>query len=420
MKYPLCEINIDTEMDVVLAHRKAIKLCKLMHMPTLGQTQVGTAVSEIARNIIEHALSGNVNFYLMQASGKQWLEIVLTDAGNGVDLLPLLSDGVIDFSHKGSGINISRKLMDDFQFTSSAQGSTITLQKMVTPAIFSEQTVGQWAKELQETDPEDLSPYEELKIKNQQLRALAKELEEKNEAFEQQVTEIGKLNALLGEKNQGLTEFAYTLSHDLKNPLSNIMLLAQMAIKRPDNSQILEKISTSALVMENIVKGLMQIVDLDQDTSDNIQELDFQQITTLLSGEYEEEISHDKATIHTDLEVANIIYIRPYLESILRNLISNAIKYQAEDRPLQITLSTRQEDAYTVLSVSDNGIGMDLLRYQPVLFKPFKRFTNRSSGKGLGLYLIKQMIEKNGGTIQVESTPDEGTTFHCYLKPYAS
>lgn len=247
---------------------------------------------------------------------------------------------------------------------------------------------------------------------------MTEQLKEKNEAIEQQVVEIKDLNTALDAKNQSLVEFAYALSHDLKNPLSNIVMLSQIAKKKPDNSKFLEKIETSALIMDNIVKGLMQIIDLDQDASASVQALHFQPMVEMLSREYDQEIKDYQGTVQTDFEVESIYFIKPYLESIIRNLMSNAIKYHAEERPLHLRFSTHSTGGYTVLSVSDNGIGMDLSRHQNALFKPFKRFTDKNSGKGIGLYLIKKMIEKNRGEIRIESTPGEGTVFHCHLKPY--
>jgi two-component system CheB/CheR fusion protein len=75
-------------------------------------------------------------------------------------------------------------------------------------------------------------------------------------------------------------------------------------------------------------------------------------------------------------------------------------------------------DGFVLLTVRDNGMGMNLNKYKQHLFKPFTRFTNKASGKGLGLHLVKNMVEKNGGKIQVESATENGTTFYLYLKEY--
>lgn len=72
-----------------------------------------------------------------------------------------------------------------------------------------------------------------------------------------------------------------------------------------------------------------------------------------------------------------------------------------------------------MLLVQDNGMGMDLKKWGHLLFQPFKRLNNHRKGTGIGLHLIKQIIEKNGGKIKVKSLPGQGTTFCCFLRPYS-
>lgn len=419
MKHLLYEIDIDTSMDVVLAHQKTMALCKLAGFQMLEQTQMGTAVSEITRNTLEHAQKGRIRFCLIQTAHGATLEAAVSDAGAGIDPLVFASPAPGDFISKRNGIAISKKLVDHFHVTSSEQGTTILLQKAIPKHTqINEHTVEDWKKTIDNIQKDTASPYEEIKSRNQQLITLTEQLEEKNKAIQQQMTEIEDLNTVLDGKNQSLTDFAYTLSHDLKNPLSNIMSLVQLGRNTADKEPFLEKIEASAQVMDRIIKGLMEIIDIDQDTTANVKEMHFQDIVARLREEYDRELTACQGEIDTHFEVESIRYIVPYLESILRNLFSNAIKYHAE-RPLHLTITTHTEDSFIVLTVKDNGIGINLDKHRAVLFKPFKRFTSQQSGKGIGLHLIKKMIEKNGGSIEVESTPGEGTTFLCYLKSYA-
>ncbi|MFW5831377.1 MAG: ATP-binding protein, partial [Prolixibacteraceae bacterium] len=74
---------------------------------------------------------------------------------------------------------------------------------------------------------------------------------------------------------------------------------------------------------------------------------------------------------------------------------------------------------YTLLTIKDNGTGIDMDQNGKQLFSPFQRFNKKKvKGTGIGLYIVKSIIEKNDGYIEVESTPGEGTAFYCYLKPY--
>ena len=409
MKHTLYEISIETEMDVVLAHRKTTQLCQLAGLSSLEQTRMSTAVSEIARNALEHAKRGRIQFFVApDAQPTPQLEIAVSDAGAGVDPDVFRATGTSHFLGKGNGISISKKLADHFSLQSSEQGTTVTLQKAI-PArvVLNVPLVQQWKTELDTPEKGTQSPYEALKTRNHELIALTQQLEEKNEANRRQVEEIKALNTKLDRKNQELTEFAYTLSHDLKNPLSNILTLTELAKKAESQGVYLVKIETCAFIIRDIIGGLMQIIDIDQEASSSVRLLQFQDIIDRLTVEYSSDIANNQGEIKTDFRVASICYVEAYLSSIARNLVSNAIKYQAE-RPLQLRLSTAQRDGYVVLSVRDNGIGMDLTRNGDALFQPFRRLTNRKQGKGIGLHLIKKMVEKNGGRIEVESTVGEG------------
>ena len=420
MKHLLYEISIETEMDVVLAHQKTTQLCQLAGFSALGQTQLSTAVSEITRNALEHAERGRIQLYVVSASNP-CLEVVVSDTGTGMNVSEQVSPNNYSdhFSKRGKGISNSKRLVDHFTIQSSEQGTTVTLQKAIpTEVPPTDRMLRQWKTELDTLEKGSPSPYEELKTRNHELITLTRQLEEQNEANQRQVEEIKMLNSELDQKNQELTDFAYTLSHDLKNPLNNILALASMAKKAEQKVIFLEKIESSALVIDNILKGLMQIVDLDQDVSGSIKALYFENIINTLKKEYDGDIAAGEGSIRTDFQVESIYYVEPYLDSIIRNLVSNAIKYQAAERPLELTLSTRQQDECVVLSVRDNGMGMDLAKNGDALFRPFRRLTQQKSGKGIGLHLIKKMIEKNRGNIQVESKIGEGTAFHCYLKSY--
>ncbi|MBD0260061.1 MAG: sensor histidine kinase, partial [Cytophagales bacterium] len=124
--------------------------------------------------------------------------------------------------------------------------------------------------------------------------------------------------------------------------------------------------------------------------------------------------------IRADFSAAEgIVYVQSYLHSIPKNLVTNAVKYASPRRELQVTIHTKPAaGGGVVLTVSDNGIGIDLKANGDRIFKPFKRFTQQAQGTGVGLYIIKTIVEKNGGGIKVQSAVNVGTTFTVLLKPY--
>ena len=115
--------------------------------------------------------------------------------------------------------------------------------------------------------------------------------------------------------------------------------------------------------------------------------------------------------INLDFRCPEIFSIKAYINSILYNLISNAIQYRSLDRKLIINISSYCKLDMVIIEISDNGIGIDLERYRDDLFKLYKRFHSHIEGKGLGLYIVKQQVEKLNGSIEVESQPDKGTRF---------
>lgn len=132
------------------------------------------------------------------------------------------------------------------------------------------------------------------------------------------------------------------------------------------------------------------------------------QARTLLSRQIEE----SNAQFEMENIEMEVFYPRVSLHSLLLNLMSNAIKYRAEERTLVISISMRTtENGNPQLIFKDNGSGIDMKRYGHKVFGLYKTFHRNKPGKGLGLFMTKTKVESHGGTIQVSSKPNEGTTF---------
>jgi anti-sigma regulatory factor (Ser/Thr protein kinase) len=107
--------------------------------------------------------------------------------------------------------------------------------------------------------------------------------------------------------------------------------------------------------------------------------------------------------------------VRPMLNSILYNLISNSIKYRSEERKPVIRIRSSLAGAFIKIEVQDNGLGIDIERFKEKLFGLYKRFHTHVDGKGLGLFLVKLQAESLGGKVEIESTPGYGSTFSIYV-----
>ena len=216
---------------------------------------------------------------------------------------------------------------------------------------------------------------------------------------------------------------AFVISHDIKSPLANIRglidiyRLNQKNGNEQENDQIVTLIESSVKKLASKIDDLNKVIDGRNEPSKTAETIDFSQLLYNIKVVISLEIRNKNAVITEDFSGATRVrYPRSYLESIILNLLTNAIKYKAKDRDPVINLKTEKTPGYTVLTVSDNGIGIDLKKHSGKLFRVFQRFHRSVEGKGLGLNLVKSQVESLGGKIEVESEVGEGTVFKVYLK----
>ncbi len=252
-----------------------------------------------------------------------------------------------------------------------------------------------------------------------ELINLNTDLEEK---VRERTHELERRNQELKKINDVLDNFLHVSAHDFRTPLTNINLIVSLLRKarsKKEKDLLYDSLNTSIHRMELTLRGVIEMVEVQENKHNPAKEVNFTQLLEHFHIEHKRMIEDSNAEIISDFENApSAKYITVYLESIFRNMLSNAIKYRSPDRPLKIEISSHLESDYVVVSFKDNGIGMDLTKNRKNLFKPFSRFHKHIDGKGIGLHIVKNMVEMNGGHIFVSSTPDYGTTFFVYLKPY--
>jgi len=222
-------------------------------------------------------------------------------------------------------------------------------------------------------------------------------------------------NKELTKVNIDLDNFVYTASHDLRTPILNLASLLTMLEERIDEKtaqseqQIIKMMKVSMERLENTINDLSEIAKLQKE-KENQEDLLFQDLYDEVNQDLENNIRKTKANITTGFKVKEIHYPAKHLRSILYNLISNAIKYAHPDRSPDIKIQSWEEEGQVYLSVSDNGLGLDQ-RQQKKLFQMFTRLHTHVSGTGVGLYMIKRIVENNGGKISVKSAAGKGSTF---------
>jgi len=232
-------------------------------------------------------------------------------------------------------------------------------------------------------------------------------------------SKLKKTNRELRIANEYLDNFVFTAAHDLRAPVANLKSLS--GLLQTNNGQdhrVVEKIDQSVDRLEGTLRGIIRILDIQQAAGEEHSLISFKDAAEVACKELEEQIDDTNAVISSDFSVGTIQYVEFYLTSVLKNLISNAIKYRSDERQPRIHICTESKNDYVCLKVQDNGIGIDLDRYGKKIFRPFERLHRSVEGLGIGLHIIKTIVEKNGGYIDVQSQPGEGTTFLVYLKPY--
>lgn len=259
----------------------------------------------------------------------------------------------------------------------------------------------------------------------------SREIQKMNGQLEQKVTErtnhlkeanetIKKNVEILTLQKKQLEDFCNIISHNLRAPLVNISMLVDMITEISDaeeKSILIEKLNITSQNLSDIFNELVESIQIRQDTEIPSKKLQFESYLQKTIDGLQGQINKTAAVIESDFSSGpSIDYPPKYLYSILYNLVSNAIKYHSPDRVPHIKIATRKLPGSVLLSVTDNGLGIDLKKNRHHLFKIRKVFHSHPDAKGFGLFITKSQIEAMNDSIWIESTPDQGTTFFVEFK----
>jgi two-component system CheB/CheR fusion protein len=224
---------------------------------------------------------------------------------------------------------------------------------------------------------------------------------------------------------EDLDTFVYTASHDLKSPIGNIeglMLLLEEQIGSAGpipgepTQPVFDMMKGAISRFKNVIKDLTDIAKIQRDIGGEPEQVNIKEVFEEVKGNLQELLDDEQAEVEVDFENApHISFSKKNLYSILYNLTSNAIKYKARDRAPKVALTTSKVDGYVLLTVEDNGLGISKDNVSK-LFTLFKRFHTHVDGTGMGLYIVKRLIDNANGFIKVNSQEGKGTTFQLYFK----
>ncbi|HSN47308.1 MAG TPA: HAMP domain-containing sensor histidine kinase, partial [Flavobacterium sp.] len=183
-----------------------------------------------------------------------------------------------------------------------------------------------------------------------------------------------------------------------------------------ERNEMMHLLKSVSISLDETMKHLNEVVNINTNINLVKKPLILCQYVNKVKDILSEQILSNDVTFITNIpDNAVINYNSAYLESIIYNLISNAIRYKHPQRKLIVTIKLYKENDKDVFEISDNGMGIDLAKYGDKIFGMYKTFSNNPDARGIGLFITKNQIDAMGGSITVDSEPDEGSTFKIYI-----
>ncbi|WP_445735726.1 sensor histidine kinase [Mariniflexile sp.] len=228
-----------------------------------------------------------------------------------------------------------------------------------------------------------------------------------------------KLLKLLTHQNDKLTNFAHIVTHNLKSHSANFENLLEFydeAESIKEKEELIKHIKTVTESLSKTIFNLNEIVSIQTHKNEQVKNLNLSLYINNAAKLLDVETKQSNAVIINEVDpLINIDFNPAYLESIFQNLISNSIKYKHPDRNPYIQFNSSKTKNYYIITVQDNGIGIDLEKYGEEVFKLYRTFHKNKNSEGVGLYLIKNHLESYGGTIALNSVVNEGSIFTITL-----
>ncbi|WP_372973580.1 PAS domain S-box protein [Muriicola sp.] len=231
--------------------------------------------------------------------------------------------------------------------------------------------------------------------------------------------ELHDLINVTSVQNKKLVNFAHIVSHNLRSHTANFSMLLDFLVSETDveeKNRIIKMLMEASDNLLETLENLNEVVAISTNINLDKKPVNLFEKIRAVEQNLAAYLKNNNALIINDVDEDLIIKAIPaYAESILMNFITNAIKYRDPMRKPVVRLCAEKQDEYTVLSIKDNGLGIDLKEHGEKLFGMYKTFHKNPEARGIGLYITKNQIEAMNGKITVDSTVGKGTTFKIFF-----
>lgn len=444
MSRTIARVEICYLQDIIEVRKLARLIAETLGFEKAEQTRISTAVSEIARNVLQYGQGGEAEFLINGQVPEQWLAIILRDRGQGIANLNDILEGSYS-SQTGMGLGIvgSRRLLPEYFHieTQAHQGTVVTLGRRLPLSVLITQID---LKKITETLAtfRAQSPLEEIRTENHELLATLKLLHQREQELsyanqelletnvgiiqlysdlELKTQRLEQIEQVLRARNKDLKEFAYTVSHDLRAPLRGITGYGQELMRKhktglTERGQFcLSQIIVATFNLDSLIKDLLNFARLDADTP-TFEDINLLSLIQTLLEDRSLIITEQSIDITLDIEFSVLQTWECGLVQVLTNLVDNAIKYSRKAKPPCIRIQTEDLGENWRLVIRDNGIGFDM-KYHELIYGLFNRLQHQDEfeGTGAGLAIVKKVVDKLNGRIWAESQPGLGTAFYVEL-----
>lgn len=220
---------------------------------------------------------------------------------------------------------------------------------------------------------------------------------------------------LISSQNKKLKNFAHIATHNLKEHSGNIESILQLykdSIDENEKTSLIKSLNTVSETLKKTIKNLRKIVTINSTKNNPIESIKLKSFVNDSIKNLILDINGKNIVIKNKIDPHIVINFNvTYLESIIQNLLTNAIKYKHEDRYPKINIYTLENEQNVTLIVEDNGLGIDLDTFGSEIFGLYRTFHKNKNSEGVGLYITKNQIESLGGTIDVKSEINKGSKF---------